>query len=193
MAQKFILFQPPPIRDPIADSGRGFLVTFQWEQWFHRLLAGIFNRQSCHVYFTADQSIANNTETDLLFSAEEHDNASFHSTSSNTDQLVIPEDGIYCVGAHVLWASGAAGTRNLLLTLNDPAPSASVARLADNRVTLAVTENAWNQVTVVRSFLAKDVLRLSVFQVSGGNLAVNGTDTSGPRANGFWCYKVSGV
>ena len=191
MAQKFILFQSPPMRNPIADSRRGFLVTSEWEWWFHRLLAGIFNRQSCHVFFAANKSISHNTQTDVLFDDEEHDNASFHSVSAATDQIVIPEDGIYRFGCHVIFAANATGVRTLVISLNDAAPS--TVYLDGDQRDGSSTVAGYLKAGGSRSLVAGDVLRAAVTQTSGAPLNLFGVTTLGPYANGFWCHKVSGV
>lgn len=186
-------FAPPPVQDPVVDPKRGGLLTFEWESWFHRLRDTVLKRPSCHVYFTADQDTVTATHTELLFSAEDHDNAAMHSTASNTDRITIPSDGIYCFGAHLIWVADAVGGRSLLITLNGPPPLVAASALVDS-LHVATIESGnetrcWAYGT--RSLSAGDILRAVAFQTSGGNLAVEGTSTNGPRSNGFWCFRVS--
>ena len=186
-------FAPPPVQDPIGDPKRGGLLTFEWERWFHRLRDAILKRPSCHVSFTADQSIADSTVQDVLWSAEDHDNAAMHSTASNTDRITIPSDGIYCAGMHLGWAADATGKRQVGITLNDPAVPANSAWLVlENPDAASYNGNApFFGVSVTRELSAGDVLRVAAYQDSGGALNATGTTGLGPYCNGFWCFRVS--
>lgn len=164
-----------------------------WLEWLVALANGV-DQPSCHVYFTADQATADEIETDLLWSAEDHDNAAMHNTSTNTDRITIPSNGIYCVGAHVNWIASALGHRGLKITLNDPAPpAASAILIRDNPLAASFNDNApKNKAVVTREFSDGDVLRVCVVQDSGlEGLDTEGTTTGGPYSNGFWCFKVS--
>ena len=146
---------------------------------------------SVGVYFTADQSINDATETDLLFSAEDHDNFSMHSIASNTDRITIPETGTYCFGVHVIWRANATGVRTLTITLNDPADTATTARMVEDNRIPSVSNLCWENIVATRSLTEGDVLRVNVRHTAGVALTIAGTNTYGPRSNGFWCFKIS--
>lgn len=194
MAQRFLGMASPPMRQPIVNPKRGGLLTEDWEGWFHRLRRAVLSRPSCHLYFTANQSVANATQQDVLWTAEDHDNATMHSTASNTDRITIPSDGIYRVGAHLGWAANAAGHRQLRISLNDPAPMAAGATLVvENPLSASYDGNApyFGPPPVTRELSAGDILRVAAYQDSGGALNAIGTTGTGPYANGFWCFRVS--
>jgi hypothetical protein len=56
---------------------------------------------SVHVYHDTIQTINNNTATTLIFNSEHFDNGDFHSTTTNTDRLTVPDDGIYLINGRV--------------------------------------------------------------------------------------------
>jgi hypothetical protein len=180
---------PVPVRDPVV--GQGGRLSTAWESWFHRLKDVIYRRPSCHVAFTADQTIANSTATDILWNAEDHDTAGMHDKSSNTDQVVIPEDGIYCVGAHVRYYADADGNRTIYLTVNDAAPLGSGGLAIDQAVAANQPANRVSlDVCITRAFNAGDVLRVLTTHNAGNALDLYGTGTL-TYANAFWCFKVS--
>lgn len=195
MADRFLQYSPPPVRDAVVNPKRGGLLTTPWERWFWRLEDMLYKRPSCKVSFTADQSIGNAAYADLLWTAEDHDNATMHSTSTNTDRITIQEDGVYAFGCEVTWKADGAGTglRGTLITLNDDSPWAASAPLVDVWYGAKVV-STWvvrQCISTTADLDAGDILRVSVYQDSGGALDAVGTTTSGPRSNGFWCFKVS--
>jgi len=148
---------------------------------------------SCLVYNSVVKSIAHNTETDMTWNSHQHDTGGFHSLQANTDQIVIPSEGTYLVGAFLIWDTHSdSGQRLLTITLNDPAPAAAAAKIADhNIIGISLTSFVWNSAQTLRRFAANDILRVSVLQTSTVSLNVLDTTTYGPRANGFYCIRLS--
>lgn len=120
----------------------------------------------CVVARTATQSIADNTGTDILFTAADlRDTDAYHSTVTNTDQVVVPTGlgGWYAVSAQVDWAASSAGRRQVIVTVNGtgviagryPPVNAGVAN-----------ETVSGEVLLA----ANDIVRLNVAQTSGGAL-----------------------
>lgn len=63
----------------------------------------------CKVYKSANQSISNNTLTDVTWDSEDFDLGGLHSTSSNTERITVPVGGD---GIWLLVATGSWGGRN---------------------------------------------------------------------------------
>ena len=148
---------------------------------------------SCAITRTAAQTIPDATETDVLFTAEDHDNATMHDTGSVQDRIVIPYDGVYLICAHVIWDANASGARRIDVTLNDPAPAALAAKLQSIAMLPSAAEsNVLAQtVSVVRRLTAGDIVRINVSQTSGGNLDILSTTTYGPRCCWASCTMLS--
>ena len=148
-------------------------------------------RPACHIYRSAAQTIANNTNTDVLWTNQWFDNSGMHSTDVNTDRITVPEDGIYLAGIHFLWESNTTGDRQSTITLNDPAPSDNSARLCNFQRDATSDQFARMSGCVLVSLAAGDVLRAQLWHDRGANVEILDVTTYGPRANGFWCVKVS--
>ena len=186
MAQRFLEYAPAPVRDPIVEQGRGGLLSHAWEAWFHRLPHSVLERPSCHIARSTNQSIDTATWTTLLFNSEEHDNAAMHNTTSNTDRITIPSDGIYAMGAYAIFAANGTGTRSLQVSLNNATPGsgAILQTEIDGLASLAVYFNVMG----TRTLSGGDILRCDVWQNSGGALNLLSSGLVSPR---FWCFKVS--
>jgi len=73
------------------------------------------------LYNTVDQSIANNTEVALTWSAETYDTDNFHSTSTNTSRITIPSGkaGYYLFTGNLNYNKNATGERFIILKKNN--------------------------------------------------------------------------
>lgn len=187
---------PVPKWDKVTDD-KG-LLSPKWVEFFEALtgVSGfVFEKPTCFVYFTADQSIGNNAWQDVTFDAEDHDNAAFHSTSTNTDRITIPEAGAYAFGAYVLWDSDAVGIRAIRVLQNATSATATPSDILCVKTVNANVVAGNNPVVVTptrtRKLSAGDILRTSYFQNSGGALDALGFTSNGPRGNGFWCFKIA--
>ena len=74
----------------------------------------------CQIYMSANQSIANSTNTTLLWNSENFDTDSFHSTTTNTGRITIPtgKAGYYLLTGLVRWNGNTSQRRNLSLAKN---------------------------------------------------------------------------
>jgi len=194
MALKLLENAFPPIRTTMAVPGGGMVPS--WQRWFTSLPEWLFMTPSCHVTQTAATSTATATGEDMLWNTSEHDNAGFHSLTSNTDRITIPQTAIYQAGCMIRWADDGAGTgmRQSRISLNDAAPVAAAGTLqVDNPLAASFNGNSPTNIMTLppRKYTAGDILRVQVYQDSGGNLDVAGVTASGPLANGFWCVQVS--
>lgn len=131
---------------------------------------------SARVYRTTTQTIADSTVTALTFDAERWDNASLHSTSSNTDRLVAPVAGIYAVTAHIRWDTNGTGQR--LLRVKDNA-GALIASASQPPVSGDVT---YQSIATTVTLGASGYVTIEVYQTSGGNLGIGSAAQHSPEA-----------
>ena len=146
-------------------------------------------RPSCYVYRLAAQTISNNTVTDILWTHEHYDNAGMHDTSANTDRITITESGLYLIGGHVHWDTNSTGSRTMFITLNDDSPSGDPNRLLSQQKNSPDDSFGRMSGCTIYPLSTGDILRLSVVQVSGGDLDTRAWLS--PRDIGFWATKVS--
>jgi hypothetical protein len=120
----------------------------------------------CSLTRTSAQTISNASATDILWDSENFDTDGFHSTSTNTDRIVIPTglDGYYWVFALVQYDGDSTGSRETKLKLNGTAISfyASEGEAVGHS----------HPIGKVVSLSAADYLELEVYQTSGGNLDI---------------------
>lgn len=169
------------------------LLTPAWVAYFQKLTGVdgyVFEVPSCRLYSSAAVTIAHNTQTDVAWANEDHDNVGMHSTTTNTDRITIPEAGAYCFGAHLIWTSNAVGDRALRISLNDASPISSANTLLNTLEPANAATTTKLSIAGVQELAAGDILRVSAFQDSTGNLDILG-QSSGYQSNGFWCFKVA--
>lgn len=132
------------------------------------------------VYNSANQSIANTTETVVAFDSERFDDANYHSTSVNTGRFTIPAPGRHHVGMHLRWAANGTGDRYAYFRLNG-ATNIGLFCIAGNAFVSAMSFSTYY------NFDAGDAVEVIVYQSSGGalNLTVNANHS--PE---FWIYRV---
>jgi hypothetical protein len=116
------------------------------------------------VFNTTIQNVPSSTPTVLSFDAELFDTASMHSTSSSTDALTAPVDGIYEVGAWLQWGFGG--------TIDDPPASLSAiivasngSRVADSE-TISQTTNTVQNLSGLLKLSAGETVTLQVFNAN---------------------------
>lgn len=117
------------------------------------------------------QTIANGTFTALTFDAEDFDTYNGHSTVTNNDRYTCQLAGYYTLSGGVSFAANTTFTRAMQWTVNgtavpgsDTNPNASTdggsaARLTARTITVLLAVN--------------DIVRMTVFQGTGGNLNTN--------------------
>jgi len=74
----------------------------------------------CMIFNNGTQSITSGAFAALTFNAEDFDDSSMHSTSSNTSRITIPTNmgGDYLVGGATFFAANATGVRQIRITKN---------------------------------------------------------------------------
>jgi hypothetical protein len=117
---------------------------------------------------SANQSIANNSETAISFDTVEVDNAGMYSAGTPT-RVTVQKAGVYMVTASVVYVANGTGDRYSSLQLNggshvsyslSPAASAS--------------HNTAHNISYVAAFNVGDYLELKVAQYSGAALNATG-------------------
>lgn len=142
-----------------------------WDTYYRKAHSG------ARVYNSADLAVANTTVTTLTFNSERYDDADYHSTSSNTSRLTIPQPGRYRVGGNIRWASNATGFRVVYLFLNASTYIAIESRAAVSGGPTDININTeWE-------FAAGDYVELQGYQSSGGSLNVTSASAYSPE---FW-------
>lgn len=114
------------------------------------------------------QSIANNTQTAILFDAEQYDTDAIHDTSTNTSRFTVPagKGGYWQVSFFFTWDGNATGTRNIYLYKN----GSFIAYLSANP---AATNQGTNNATMIYNYAAADYIEFYAFQSSGVSLNVS--------------------
>lgn len=112
----------------------------------------------------ASQSTDTGSATNVLFATEAYDVGGWHSTSSNTDQFVVPSAGTYIITAASNWAADADGLRSTAITVNGTAVATS--SQPANASGLTRQTACWMGILA-----AAQVVRLQVTQTSGDTIA----------------------
>ncbi len=114
---------------------------------------------------SAVQSVTTATITGINWTTEAADNASIHSTVTNTTRFTIPTSGQYLVNGYLEWASNATGERIIYLYAN------GVGIMQKSKPASALGSTG-DDITALRFFTAGDYVEIAGYQNSGGNLNV---------------------
>ncbi len=122
-------------------------------------------------YRTASQTITNATYTGIQMTTEIFDNASIHSTTSNTDRFTVPSGagGKWMVGSSVEWTWSSIGVFRVAAVSVDAAfefQSSSPTTGASSTTPVAVAG--------IVSAAAAAIIRPTCYQDSGGDLTTAG-------------------
>ena len=140
---------------------------------------------ACRVTNSADQSVANNTNTALTFDTERFDTAALHSTSSNTSRITVPTGGAgkWMIGGHIAFAGNTTGARYVGLRVN----GTDYIAFQEAITTAATTTLGLCSVATLYALADGDYVELIAFQTSGGNLNVTASAKYSPE---FWAHRV---
>lgn len=131
-------------------------------------------RPVCIAYRSTDQTISNNTDTAVTWNAEVLDNAAAHSTSINTSRFSAPVDGWYRLTGRLYFASNATGMRGAFPLFNGAGTKLSYGYWNGNIYGFEASMD----VIAVKQMTAGQYIEISVYQNSGGNLALKGSATA---------------
>jgi hypothetical protein len=138
------------------------------------------------VFNSTNQDIpGGSTFTNLSFDSEQFDTAAMHSTTSNTDTLTAPVDGIYAVGAWIQLAIGG--------TIDTPTPSVTAVIVASNgarvgnTVTLSLATNTILNLSGLLKLSAGDTVKLVMVDADNDGATVFGNASAGiPTLSMAW-------
>lgn len=122
----------------------------------------------CSVYSTSSQSISNGSTTILTFDSENFDTSNYHSTSSNTGRLTVPNTGKYLIFFKVTYEGNTTGIRQILMKKNG---TTDIGYIYAPAISVSST-GASSTLTQIVDATAGDYFTISVYQTSGGTLSV---------------------
>lgn len=147
--------------------GNGYTIDYTTSRFLDNYLAAI-----CVVTNVAAQAIAHNTTTSLTFDTETLDPAALHSTSVNTDQIVIKSAGFYEIVANVEMQAFAAGTTNTIyVRININKNGTAIKNVTTPMLVSQLTQMS---ITTTEELANGDIIRVQAYQNSGGSLNVSG-------------------
>ena len=127
---------------------------------------------------STNKSLTSGSDTVYDMDAEEYDNGSFHSTSTNNSRLIAPIAAAYNVIAQVSFAGSSAGARQMQIRKNSAGASGGGTRLIqtadDARPSGAAMQ--FNGSCDVELTVG-DYVEMFALQTTGGALNVNAADT----------------
>ena len=128
----------------------------------------------CKAFRTTSLSIPSGAYTSIPFDSEAWDTSGFHSTSSNTDQFVIPSGlaGKYQIQYTLNWDTSAVGGRNSQVTVNG-ARAALGAWFPPN---IAADPTVMAS-SAVLNLAVGDIVVFQIAQSSGGTLGTTGGES----------------
>lgn len=128
----------------------------------------------CGVTKSTTQSIANATYTAVTFNTEDYDTDAIHDNVTNNTRFTIPsgKSGKWLISGVVAFASNATGFRFVRLYKNG---TAFIVPAGIPPVNGDTTQLAFSY---IHTFTAGDYMEVFVYQNSGGNLNIAGSDTN---------------
>lgn len=128
---------------------------------------------------SADQSIANNTWTDLTWNTNAKapsEGTAFHSILSATATVTIQTAGLYDVRAQLMWTANVTGRRGVRITKN----GSTIVHHAINSSGTPPDGFTWTgnnfetgmEISMLTTLAPADTLKVQVWQNSGGALSV---------------------
>ena len=126
----------------------------------------------------SDLSVANNTWTDVTWNGDLHDSDDIHTGSSALITFVT--NGLYDIRCQAMWAANTTGRRAVRIMDNAAGTSiihhgilSSIAA-PDGSAYTGFTQDTSQEVSILRYCAAGFVLKVQVWQNSGGALALMG-------------------
>lgn len=155
----------------IQDTDPGDILTAAWCDQARDNQEFFIDPPACSVYHNTTQTKSSSTSlSTALANSENYDNASMHSTSSNTSRITIQTAGRYEVGVVLSWAANSTNNRATAFLVNG-----TTDYIVDLRVSPSVNSAGISgSRTLVLS--AGDYVEVAVWQNSGGDLALTLTE-----------------
>ena len=129
--------------------------------------------KGCSLYRTADQSIANSTQTAISWNVEVYDTDAYHDNSTNPTRITIPAGlgGKYLISTTLPYVASAVGQRVGYIHING---SLTYLTAQGN---LSATVGTFVDYAYTANLTAGDYIEISTFQDTGGALNVLGAVT----------------
>lgn len=124
-------------------------------------------RKACRVYQTASQTVTAVSTEDITWDAESFDTDGMHSTSSDTDRIVIVTPGLYMFNAVINWTNPGAGAYTMKIKKNG-------ASIAEMEKSINGTSDETLQLTVLSVAVATDYYEVEVTNLTLGSESVRG-------------------
>jgi len=132
---------------------------------------------------TADQSIANSTDTLVTWNSETYDTDTMHDNVTNNSRLTFKTAGTYIVSGMINWAGNATGDNRYMAIRQQPG-SVLVYQKAGPATAIAACAGACAAhmpFSLVVQAAVNDYVEITVNQNSGGSLALQQSSTNGAR------------
>lgn len=130
-------------------------------------LAGAVNRPPCAIARrVAVFACPTNAFTDIPFDTEDTDNANMINLGADATKITITQSDIYQISWGVKWASNAASVRAHAISINGAADDTMAFEIP------AFTGNPRHSGSGLVKLVAGDIVRLNVWQNTGGNLNI---------------------
>jgi hypothetical protein len=129
---------------------------------------------------SSNQSIPDSTTTALQFNTEFEDTHNGHDNSANNSRYTAPIDGLYLVTATVTWAQNSSGIREIGLRVNGSTVYDGARVVNASNITHVQSVNHLIRLN------AGQYVEATVWQSTGGPLAVDRTYHSGPLMDVCW-------
>lgn len=123
-------------------------------------------RPACRLTDTGGQSVANDTDTLLLWDTETYDTDSMHSTSVNTGRITFNKAGIYVVTANIIFPTNGNGYRHARIMLDD-----TVVLAEDAKTSASVVTAIGHSITAQCKVTAGQFVVARCKQTTGGSLS----------------------
>ena len=120
----------------------------------------------CILYRSSNQTISNNTTTDVAWNAEDTDAGGWHASGSAS--ITVPRDGRYRITVQLNWDTSTVGRRRLAVLRNG-----TESKIINNAGP-SPTLQSYAVATGTLLLAASDILKVTCLQNSGGNLALLG-------------------
>lgn len=146
-----------------------------WSAWAKVLTdANPLKSISCRVKLAGNFSVANASQTNIPWTAEDWDTASIHDNVTNTTRLTVPAGygGLWRITANVEWPASGTGFRLLTYQVN------GVMDAWLNGITATQGDAHRSGFSTVVNLVAGDFVEIRCYQNSGGALNVDANNAS---------------
>lgn len=127
----------------------------------------------CLVTSSTTQSIADATDTLLLWNANLIDNSGLHSVASNTDKIYIKDAGTYQINTQIDFPANATGARGIKLFKNGVFKD----RTSSSRSIVSALANETLLTSIIDNADAGDYYAVIAYQSSGAALAISNNES----------------